>query len=136
MTVVLWGEKSEFFSPFFLTYIYFIRKVPKIKSELKMKKFHDFKKGFTLIELMIVVAIIGILAAIAIPNFLRYQAKSKQSEAKVLFDGIFTSETAYFAEFNNYSNTEAKMGFAPAGTPKYYKVRVLTVTTGANPNFV
>ena len=49
---------------------------------LSMLKGKKGKKGFTLIELMIVVAIIGILAAIAIPNFLRFQAKSKQSEAK------------------------------------------------------
>jgi len=47
--------------------------------------------GFTLIELMIVVAIIGILAAIAIPNFLKFQCKSKQSEAKTNLSGIFTA---------------------------------------------
>ena len=61
-------------------------------------------KGFTLIELMIVVAIIGILAAIAIPNFLRYQAKSKQSEAKANLGAIFTSETSYKAEKDIYTN--------------------------------
>ncbi len=73
------------------------------------------KKGFTLIELMIVVAIIGILAAIAIPNFLKYQAKSKQAEAKTNLKGIFTSETAYFGEQNFYSNDFAGIGFALAG---------------------
>jgi type IV pilus assembly protein PilA len=59
-------------------------------------------EGFTLIELMIVVAIIGILAAIAIPNFLRFQLKSKSSEGKVNLAAIRTAEESYFAEYGTY----------------------------------
>ena len=69
------------------------------------------KKGFTLIELMIVVAIIGILAAIAIPNFLKFQAKSKQSEAKTNLKGIFTAETSYFGENNTYDTMTKSYNF-------------------------
>ncbi len=71
------------------------------------------KRGFTLIELMIVVAIIGILAAIAIPNFVRFQARSKQSEAKVNLKSAFTAEKAYFAEKDTYSIYGNLVGFAP-----------------------
>lgn len=78
------------------------------------------KKGFTLIELMIVVAIIGILAAIAIPNFLRFQAKSKQSEAKTNLGGIFTAEVAYYGEHNYYGNF-GEIAWAPIGTTARYR---------------
>ena len=55
------------------------------------------QKGFTLIELMIVVAIIGILAAIAIPNFLQYQLRARQSEARTNLAAIKTSEVSFQA---------------------------------------
>ena len=67
-----------------------------------MKKLHTRRGGFTLIELMIVVAIIGILAAIAIPNFLRFQLKAKSSEGKTNLAAIRTAEESYFAEYGNY----------------------------------
>jgi prepilin-type N-terminal cleavage/methylation domain-containing protein len=77
-------------------------------------------RGFTLIELMIVVAIIGILAAIAIPNFMTYQAKARQSEAKVNLGGIFTTATSYFAENNTFSVASGDtLGYKPAGSSKY-----------------
>jgi len=92
-------------------------------------------RGFTLIELMIVVAIIGILAAIAIPNFLRYQAKSKQAEAKVLLDGVFTSEISYFSENNVFAVSTNNMGWTPAGVVKYYTSRSIHAHGGNTPGF-
>jgi type IV pilus assembly protein PilA len=77
------------------------------------KLFRKSKKGFTLIELMIVVAIIGILAAIAIPNFLRFQLKAKTSEAKVNLAAIRTAEESYLAEFGSYVVCSATPGSTP-----------------------
>lgn len=115
-----------------------------------MKRLAKNSKGFTLIELMIVVAIIGILAAIAIPNFLRYQLKSKTAEARTNIGAIKTSQEAFRAEFDGYITAAAHpvatpsdvktpwvgnlgfnaIGYAPAGNV-YYQYEV--VAAGGTP---
>ena len=60
------------------------------------------QKGFTLVELMIVVVIIGILAALAIPRFMRATTKSKQSEAKQILKQIYTMQHSYRQEKDVY----------------------------------
>jgi type IV pilus assembly protein PilA len=67
-----------------------------------MKALHTRRGGFTLIELMIVVAIIGILAAIAIPNFIRFQLRAKASEGKTNLKAIVVAQEGYAAEFSTY----------------------------------
>ena len=81
-----------------------------------MKK---LQKGFTLIELMIVVVIIGLLAALAIPNFIRFQARSKQSEVKANLKGLFTAEKSYYQEKDTYSSCIKKIGFSPERGNRY-----------------
>jgi len=77
--------------------------------------------GFTLIELMIVVAIIAFLAVIAIPNFLGYVSKAKRSEVYLNLGSIYTAEKAYWAEHGTYSNilTSEGIGWNPEGQTNY-----------------
>lgn len=90
------------------------------------RSLHD-DKGFSLIELMVVVATLGIVAAIAVPNFLRYQAQSRQAEAKTNLAGIFASEIAFFGENSRYSSF-SEIGFSLAGSANRYTYRTMGTT--------
>jgi len=78
------------------------------------------QQGFTLIELMIVVGIIGILVALAAPNFSRYQSKARQSEAKIALAAIYSAEKSFFSEYSAYVGSLDSIGYAPEGLKRYY----------------
>ena len=101
-----------------------------------MSRVHN-RKGFTLIELMIVVVIIGILAALAIPRFMQTSGKAKKSEAKTVLKQLYQLERAYFQEHDAYVaglNTAALVATSlsfddPGADARYdYSVTVLGAT--------
>jgi type IV pilus assembly protein PilA len=82
----------------------------------------NLQSGFTLVELMVVVAIIGLLSSVAIPNFRKYQAKSKMAEAKLNLASIYIAESAFFSNYNIYMICLAYMGYdpRPVEASRYY----------------
>lgn len=76
-------------------------------------------KGFSLIELMVVVAIIGILASIAVPNFQRFQRRARQSEARTQLGALYTAQVAFRTEYQSYYTGLKEIGYAPEGVMLY-----------------
>lgn len=96
--------------------------------------------GFSLVELMVVVAIIGVLASIAVPQVNKYIAKARQSEAKTMLSSIYTSEKAFFAEYNAYDARFGAVGYSPEGKLRYNAgfatsagTAIATAANGYNP---
>lgn len=80
---------------------------------------------------MVVVAIIGILAAIAIPNYQKYQARARQTEAKVALSSIYTAEQGFAVENSTYSDCIKRLG-VNLDIPKRYYVVGMKASSSAN----
>lgn len=80
------------------------------------------ERGFTLIELMIVIAIIAILSMIAMPSFMKFLAKAKRAEAHMNLNALYTAQKAYWAENNSYTANltgSDSIGWKPEGKHYY-----------------
>jgi type IV pilus assembly protein PilA len=84
------------------------------------------RRGFTLIEMMIAVAIVGILAAIAIPNYLQQTLRAKQSEASIMMSAIRTGQLTFSASNGCF----AQLPQTPAGAPSPVRQQWASVPSG------
>jgi len=87
------------------------------------------RAGFTLIELMIVVALVGVLASVAIPSFRNYQLGSKRAEAYGNLAALAKTQKSYFAEFNNFVAAAPEPGATTSTLPGTTKRSVSALTT-------
>ena len=90
-------------------------------------------KAFSIIELMIVVAIIAFLATIAIPRYLNYFAKAKQAEVSINLASLHTAQESYKAEHGAYTSDLTKLNWKPQGNFQYtYGFNVSNAKEGIN----
>ncbi len=97
-----------------------------------LKQIKSEQSGFTLVELMVVVAIIGVLTSVAIPQYNKYVSRARQTEAKVNLGALLTSEKAFVIENNSYTGCATSIAGiqAPGGTA-YYGIGFLLATAQA-----
>ncbi len=92
------------------------------------------QSGFSLVELMVVVAIISLLSAIAIPNFMKFQARTRTTEAKLQLAGIYTAQASFFGSYSIYHICLNYMGYDPTEfrSSRFYSVG-MTVNAAIDP---
>jgi type IV pilus assembly protein PilA len=98
-----------------------------------MNKVKNSQSGFSLVELMIVVAIIGILSSIAVPQFQKFIFKARQTEAKTGLSSLYTAEKAFYGEWSQYDERFEVIGYMPEG--KYFYNIGFTDATMTSSNY-
>ncbi|HGG9939764.1 TPA: pilin [Neisseria meningitidis] len=91
---------------------------------------NTLQKGFTLIELMIVIAIVGILAAVALPAYQDYTARAQVSEAILLAEGQKSAVTEYYLNHGEWPKNNTSAGVATSANIKGKYVKEVTVANG------
>ncbi|HEZ5882562.1 TPA: pilin [Neisseria meningitidis] len=91
---------------------------------------NTLQKGFTLIELMIVIAIVGILAAVALPAYQDYTARAQVSEAILLAEGQKSAVTEYYLNHGTWPKNNTSAGVASSSTIKGKYVQSVEVKNG------
>lgn len=93
--------------------------------------------GFTLIELMIAVVVVGIISAIAFPNYQKFVMKGRRVDARIALMDLAARQERYFASYNKYSLVGTELGYAGnfpmatgSGSTSYYTTTVTQATTG------
>lgn len=97
------------------------------------------KNGYTLMELLVTVAVVGVLAAVAIPSYKSYSVKTRRSEGRAFVMEIMQRQEKYYTENNTYTTNLTQLGYSsstPSSERSYYTVTATAASDGIANNVV
>ena len=94
------------------------------ENQAMQKSVHSRRRGFTLIELMVAVAIAGILAAVAYPNYTSYVQRSRRADAAAVLTAVVQAQERYRGNRSTFSSSLDELKVDPSAITKHYDVKI------------